>query len=206
MMSPFLIDQTAATAARLAREAPGRRLAIYAAIRSTGRVPDAMVGLGLPLLAYVLGTVDDAPTRVTAVRARHSADSPFWGLGTEVEQWTILVLCASGMTITVDVATGPWTTGAGPLELRVEWMTSERVTTLHPRGATIASATPGDASLGLSGLEEALLVYAEELGDLAAEGALPEELGPALRIIDAAGDSAASGLPVDISNYREMEA
>lgn len=198
MTSPLVADRTAAMTSRLAREAEGRPLAVYAAIRSTGRVPNALLGLGLPLVAFVLDSLDDEPTRVTAVTTRHSADSPVWGLGTEVEQWTILIRCRSELTITVDVAAGPWTTGAGPLELRVEWMTSERVTTFYPRGASIASAAAGDASLGLSGLEEALLAYAEELGDLEAEGAMPEVLHAALRIVDAARESAEVGTSIDM--------
>ena len=198
MSSPMADDRSALLAADLARRAGGSRLAVYAAVRATARVPDPLVGLGVPLLAYVLGSVEENPVRVTAVRGRHSAEGPLWGLGTQVEQWSLLIRCASELTITVDVASGPWTTGVGPLELRVEWMHRERVITFRPTGATVASAAPGAASLGLSGLEERLLGYAEEVVDLAADHALPEELSAAAAIVSAARRSAETGGPVDL--------
>ena len=199
MSSPLNDDRNARLAAALSVEHGGHPLAVYASVRSTSRVPDALVGLGLPLIDYVFGTLDDTPARVTAVRGQHSAHNPLLGLGTDVEMWTVLIRCGSGMTVTVDVAMGPWATAVGPLELRVEWMRPERSTTFHPKSGSIVSGEPGDASLGLTGLEERLLNYAVDLCDLVVEGETPAELDVAMRIVEAARASAAQGTPVDLS-------
>lgn len=198
MTSPWSDDANARLAASLASESAGRLLAVYASIRSTTRVPDALVGLGVPLIGYVLDSVDEAPVRVTAIQGRHSAHNPLLGLGTDVEMWTLLIRCASEVTITVDVAAGPWTTDAGPLETRVEWMRSDQVTTFHPSGAAVASQDAGDVSLGLTGLEERLLEYAVDLCDLAADGETPVELARAMDIAEAARRSVERAASVDL--------
>ena len=197
MTSPLNDDRNARLAAAHSVEHGGHPLAVYASVRSTSRVPDALVGLGLPLIDYVFGSMDDTPVRVTAVRGQHSAHNPLLGLGTDVEMWTVLIRCRSGMTVTVDVAMGPWATAVGPLELRVEWMASERVTTFHPRSVSVVSGEPGDPALGLTGLEERLLDYAVDLCDLVVEGQTPAELAAAMRIVEAARASAAQSVPVD---------
>ncbi len=202
MTSPLMDDPNARMAAALAGEPAGRLIAVYASIRSTSRVPDALTGFGLPLIGYVLDTLDDSPIRVTAVQGRHSAHNPLLGLGTDVDLWTLLIRCESELTVTVDVATGPWSTGAGPLELRVEWMRPERVTTFHPRGAGVVSGDPGDVSLGLTGLEERLLDYAVDLCDLVADGETPAEIAEAMRIVEAAREAASTGRSVDVSGTR----
>ena len=198
MTSPWREDPNARLVASLASEPAGRLLAVYASIRSTTRVPDALTGLGVPLVGYVLESVDETPVRVTATRGRHSAHNPLLGLGTDVEMWTLLIRCASEVTITVDVTAGPWTTDAGPLETRVEWMGSDRVTTFHPRGATVASQEAWDGSLGLTGLEERLLEYAVDLCDLAAEGDMPIELAAASHVAEAARESVAGNVPITL--------
>ena len=81
----------------------------------------------------------------------------------------------------------------------VEWLWSDRVTTFHPRGASVASGEPGDGSLGLTGLEERLLEYAVDLCDLAADGEMPVELAAASRVAEAARESAERGAPVGLS-------
>lgn len=199
MISPLKVDSNARLAADLASESHGRLLAVYASIRSTARVPDALVGLGLPLVAYVLDSLPDRPTRVTAIRGRHTAHNPLLGLGTDVEIWTIIVRCESEVTITLDIASGPWTTGFGPLELRVEWMRAARVTTFHPRGATVVSGGAVDRSLGLTGVEERLVAYAVDLCDLVADGMTPGELTRAMPIVEAARTSAERGVPIELA-------
>ena len=198
MSSPLADDPNARLAAALVAEPAGRLLAVYAAIRSSSRVPDALNGLGVPLIDYVLRSLDDVPARVTALRGRHSAHNPLLGLGTDVEMWTILIRCRSELTVTVDVAMGPWATAAGSLELRVEWMRSDRVTTFHPRGGSVVSGEPGDASLGLTGLEERLLAYAVDLCDLVADGEAPSEMVTAMRIVEAARVSMDQTTPVAV--------
>lgn len=199
MTSPLKTDANARMAAARASETQGRLLAAYASIRSTARVSDALVGFGLPLVAYVLDSMPDDPIRVTAVRGQHSAHNPLLGLGTDVEVWTLLIRCGSDVTITLDVAAGPWTTGIGPLELRVEWMRSDRVTTFHPRGAMARSSDLADSSLGLTGIEERLVDYAMDLCDLVADDIVPDELTVAMQIVEAARTSADLAVPVDLA-------
>ena len=203
MTSPWCDDTNARLAATLAGEPAGRLLAIYASIRSTTRVPDALTGLGVPVIAYVLDSAKETPLRVTAIRSRHSAHNPLLGLGTDVEMWSILLRCASEVSITVDVAAGPWTTDAGPVETRVEWMWSERVTTFHPKGSSVASQEAGDCSLGLTGIEERLLEYAVDLCDLAADGDMPMELAAASRVAGAARESVAGDVSINLIDRDE---
>lgn len=203
MTSPWFDDPNARMAASIAAEPVGHLLAVYASVRSTSRVADALTGLGVPLIAYVLDSIDETPVRVTATRGRHSAHNPLLGLGTDVELWTLLIRCASEVTITIDVAAGPWTTDAGPLETRVEWMRSVRVTTFHPRGASIASEEAGDGSLGLNGMEERLLEYAADTCDLAADGEMPVELMAASRVADAAKESDSGDVSISLMDGDE---
>ncbi len=204
MSNPLKDDPNAALAAALAGEGDGKLLAVYASIRSTTRVAEPLIGLGLPLIDYVLASIYETPVSVTATRGRHSAQSPLLGLGTDVELWTLLVRCASELTVTVDVAAGPWSTVAGPLELRVEWLRSGRVTTFHPRGATISSGDGSAVSLGLTGLEERLLDYAVDLSEMSGDGDAPAEFAGAMRIVEAARGAVSTGLSVDLDGVRAV--
>jgi hypothetical protein len=202
MNNPLFHDPNAVLAADLARQAEGRLLAVYASVRSTTRVADSLVGFGLPVFAYLLGSMHESPVRVAAVRGRHTAQSALLGLGTDVEIWTVLVRCASELTMTVDVAAGPWTTAAGPIELRVEWMRSDRVTTFHPRGGTVV-AGDGGASVGLTGLEERLLDHAIDLCDIVGDGHVPEDFVEAMQIVEAAKEAASAEMAIEIGRGGE---
>lgn len=180
-------------AVALAREAIhhgrlGRRLAVYASVRTVQCQATDLASLSAPVLALIIDALQEQPVAVTATAASMRPEAP---------AWVLILRFASGLVATLDV--GVLLPPDFPIdpEIRLEFLGTDEALLIEPDALSVRiygqqkvkrlrCDVPAESYLG------------QEPGPQPAPGS-PDAERAAMRVVEAALQAIASGQPVRLN-------